>query len=131
MEGVFELEGVVLKKGEVQEVGDSGYKKQYVVIECLKREYNGKTYSEKVNFLADRGRIDTLVMINEGDAVKFGFSLSGRSYKKPEWDEEKYFNDVKLIWINLQNAAPRPVHETSAVVVNRGYDDVDEAELPF
>ena len=82
----MELQGTVKKVFDTQTFG-SGFQKRELVI--LTQE----SYPQPINieFLSDK--IDLLDNVSEGEFVKVGINIRGRSWSSPQ-GEVKYFNSI-------------------------------------
>ena len=128
----MELQGTVKKVFDTQTFG-SGFQKRELVI--LTQE----SYPQPINieFLSDK--IDLWDNVSEGEFVKVGINIRGRSWSSPQ-GEEKYFNSIVGWRIeksdgqqpitpsnNVPHGNPQEVFDNS----NPLSDEDDDSTLPF
>jgi hypothetical protein len=128
-ENFFKIEGKVHVIFPTNQVSDKFKKREFVLL--TERDYNEKTYTEKITFQVLQEKVDRLDTLQIGDEVEVGFSVSGREWAPPaEPEKVKYFNSLNAIVINHVKKVNTEPEATSNTIVDQaeqdGFDD-----LPF
>jgi len=109
----MEVTGKILKVGETQEFGSSGFKKRELVLETI------EDYPQKLSLEFVQDKTQILSKFKVGQEVVVGINLRGREWTSPE-GEVKYFNTIQGWKINLAegNTQASPV-------------EAEQEDLPF
>ena len=126
----YDVEGVIYKVGDVLTLGEKGFQKQEILVECEKREWDGKDYSEIVKFVVGKKDFDAVATYSVGDPVKIGFALSGRLWNSPDKGEIS-FTELKMTWIQRMGMTAKPIAQAVADINQVSEEQVIDDGLPF
>ena len=127
----YDVEGVIYKIGDVLTLGEKGFQKQEIIVECEKREWDGKDYSEIVKFIVGKKDFDAVATFSKGDKVKLGFALSGRIWVSPKDNEEVFFTELKMTWIQRTDIVAKTDTQAVADINQVSEEQVIDDGLPF
>ena len=122
---IYIANGVVHEIGELKEgvTNEKEWRLRGFVIEDS-REYNGKTYSDFVDFVVFGNGVDGLADINVGDNVEVSFTCGSR--KKTSKDGKEYWGTtLKAISVKALSSAQQKI-EYPTENIDTGIDP-----LPF
>lgn len=83
----MELQGRLIKKGNIDSFGSNGFQKQEIAIET------NEQYPQKILIEFHQDKTDLTHPFNVGDDVKIGINVRGREWESPQ-GEVKYFNSL-------------------------------------
>ena len=91
----MEIQGIIIVKGEVEQISDSFRKREFVL------EYaENPQYPELIKFELIQDNVDILDNVGVGDELSVAFNLRGRKWTNPQ-GEDKYFNSLLAWKINV------------------------------
>lgn len=131
-ENKFEITGKVYGFGDLRVFGkNQDYKKQDILIE-LTNEYNGKTYTDIVKFMAVNKAIDGFNVLSVGDTVNITFRLSGKMWSPKDEDKTLNFTENKILYITRLSGAPQTdATQAAPEETKEATEAVDFNDLPF
>jgi hypothetical protein len=107
------------------------FTKREVVLE-VSRTWKDKTFKSFPKFVAIKDKANLFDAIGIGSEVTIAYDIDGRMWKDPKKNEEVFFNDLKIVGVDIHSNTSQISQEPMATIDGAGINPIpDDMDLPF